>query len=50
MKTNPRGIWANFATCCTDCLRELTITNGRVNEHDCHPITLAQLRAALDAK
>ena len=50
MKTKPRGIWANFTTTCT-CGSELTITNGRVDYHDCRPPqpkTLADIRAALD--
>ena len=50
MKTKPRGIHANFTTTCT-CGRELTITNGRVEHHDCReperPVSLADIRAAL---
>ncbi len=49
MKTKPRGIHATFTTEC-QCGAELTVTNGRIDRHDCHPITLAQLRAALDSK
>ena len=53
MKTKPRGIHANFTTTCT-CGRELTITNGRVDPHDCReperPVTLEQIRAALERK
>jgi len=50
MKTRPRGIHATFTTECANCGGELTITSGRPDPHDCHPVTLAQLRAALDAK
>jgi hypothetical protein len=49
MKTKPKGIHANFATDC-QCGSELTVTNGRVDKHECErprPITLADLRAAL---
>lgn len=46
--TKPRGIHATFTTTCT-CGAELTVTNGRIDPHECErPITLAQLRAALD--
>lgn len=49
MKTRPRGIHANFATECAYCNGELTITNGRIDPHECaQPVTLADLRAALD--
>lgn len=50
MRTKPRGMWANFETTCT-CGGVLTITNGRVDPHDCReprPVTLADLRAALN--
>lgn len=52
MKTKPKGIHANFSTDCP-CGAELTVTNGRIDNHRCEPIkpiTLAQLRAALDAR
>jgi len=52
MKTKPKGIHANFRTDC-HCGAELTVTNGRIDQHQCResrPISLAQLRAALDAK
>ena len=48
MKTKPRGIHANFVTQCATCYCPMTVTNGRVDPHECHPISLAQLRAALD--
>ncbi|MDQ5861109.1 MAG: hypothetical protein M3536_02460 [Actinomycetota bacterium] len=50
MKTKPRGIWATFQTECAACQGELTVTNGREEWHDCHPISLAQLRAALGGR
>jgi len=49
MKTKPKGIHATFTTSC-ECGAELTVTNGRVDKHECErprPITLADLRAAL---
>ena len=51
MKTKPRGIHANFRTDCP-CGAELTVRNGRIDPHQCRekPVTLAQIRAALDAK
>lgn len=46
--TKPKGIHANFRTDCT-CGAELTVTGGRIDRHECErPITLAQLKAALD--
>jgi len=36
METKPRGIHANFTTTCITCRREMTITNGRPDEHHCH--------------
>jgi hypothetical protein len=50
MKTKPKGIHATFRTDCATCGSELTVTNGRVDRHECErprPITLADLRAAL---
>jgi hypothetical protein len=46
VKTKPKGIHATFATTC-ECGSTLTVTNGRPDPHECHPISLAQLRAAL---
>ena len=47
MKTKPRGIHANFVTTCT-CGRELTITNGRQDPHDCRErIPMAEFQDAL---
>jgi len=46
----PKGIHANFTTTCT-CGGDLTVTNGRIDHHDCRepqPKTLADIRAALD--
>ncbi len=37
MKTKPRGIHATFTTDC-QCGSELTVTNGRIDPHECHPI------------
>lgn len=51
MRTKPRGIHASFRFDCPACQQEATVTNGRVDPHDCQPdrpLTLAQLRAALD--
>lgn len=49
-RTKPRDEQLSFLTTCYRCRGELSISNGRVNLHDCepHPITLADLRAALD--
>lgn len=49
MKTKPRGIWANFRSTC-GCGGEITITNGRVDFHECERIagTLDEVLAALD--
>lgn len=46
MKTKARGIWATFATTCA-CGAELTITQGRVDHHECRPNSLADIRSAL---
>jgi len=52
-RTKPKGIHATFRTDC-GCGGELTVTNGRVDPHQCRiepaerPVTLAQIRAALD--
>lgn len=52
MKTKPKGIHATFATDCPTCGSELTVTNGRIDRHECErpqrPITLADIRAALE--
>ena len=51
MKTKARGIHANFAVDCPRCDGEFTVTNGRIDHHDCRepqPKTLADIRAALD--
>lgn len=51
MKTRPRGIHANFETSCPTCRTVITITNGRIDPHECaQPVTLADLRAALERK
>lgn len=50
-RTKPTGIHATFETCCWKCSGTVTVTNAKVDRHDCtepRPITLAQLRAALD--
>jgi hypothetical protein len=52
MKTKPKGIHANFRTDC-HCGAEITVSNGRVDSHNCerpHPITLADIRAALTTR
>lgn len=48
--TRPRGDQLSFLTTCYRCRGELSISNGRVDRHDCepNPITLADLGAALD--
>lgn len=51
--TKPRDEQLSFLTECVRCRGELTISNGRVNPHDCRdnePVTLSQIRAALDRK
>lgn len=35
MKTKPRGIHANFVTECVKCQDDLTVTNGRIEDHQC---------------
>jgi len=49
MKTKPRGIHANFTTECASCRGDLTVSNGRVEYHECRdkPVSLADIRAAL---
>jgi len=49
-RTKPRGEQLSFVTECVKCRGELSISNGRVDRHDCEPrpISLADLRAALD--
>ena len=47
MKTKPKGIHATFAVDCPHCLEEFTVSNGRVDYHECRPVTLEQIRAAL---
>ena len=51
MKTKPKGIHATFATEC-QCGAELTVTNGRIDFHECERITgtLDEVLAALDRK
>ena len=47
--TKPQGMWATFETTCHRCKGVLNVSNGRPEPHTCEqPITLAQLRAALD--
>lgn len=51
--TKPKGIHATFAFTCVTCGGECTVTNGKPDPHTCRidtdkPITLAQIRAALD--
>jgi len=54
MKTKPKGIHATFASECFKCADVITVTNGRIDPHQCRielterPVTLAQIRAALD--
>ena len=43
----PKGERANFDTECVKCRGVLTISNGRVDYHECRPVTLEQIRAAL---
>jgi len=54
VKTKPRGIHASFQTECVYCRGTLTISNGRIDHHDCReperPVTLEQIRAALERK
>ena len=52
MKTKPRGIHASFQTECVYCRGTLTITNGRVEHHDCERITgtLDEVLAALASR
>ena len=54
MKTKPRGIHANFVTTCVYCRGTLTITNGRIDNHDCReperPVSLADIRVALERR
>jgi hypothetical protein len=35
MKTKPRGIHANFTTTCHSCRGDLTVSNGRIEHHEC---------------
>jgi hypothetical protein len=48
MTTKPTGDQASFLATCHLCNGELTITKGRIDYHDCRPISLADIRAALD--
>lgn len=53
MNPKPRGIHATFQTECHRCTAEITVTNGRPDQHLCRPpkpVTLAQIRAALGPK
>jgi len=36
-RTKPRGEQLSFVTSCWKCAAELSITNGRVDRHDCEP-------------
>jgi hypothetical protein len=36
-KTKPRGEQLSFLTECHRCRADLTISNGRVDRHDCEP-------------
>jgi len=49
-RTRPRGDQLSFLTTCHRCNGELSITNGRVDKHECERLTgaLAELYAALD--
>ena len=49
MKTKPKGIHANFQSECFKCSGNITVTNGRVDPHECRdkPVSLADIRAAL---
>lgn len=51
-RTRPRGDQLSFLTECFKCRAEISISNGRVDRHDCEPkpTTLAQIRAALDKR
>ena len=49
-RTKPRGEQLSFVSECYRCQGELTISNGRVDRHDCRepqPISLADIRFAL---
>ena len=54
MKTKPKGIHATFESSCFKCADVITVSNGRIDPHQCRiepaerPVTLAQIRAALD--
>jgi len=48
MNTKPKGDQASFLATCHLCNGELTISNGRVDYHECRPVTLEQIRAALE--
>jgi hypothetical protein len=52
MKTKPRGIHANFITECAACRGDITISNGRLEHHECRdkPVSLADIRAALGSR
>lgn len=50
--TKPKGIHATFQTSC-ECGSELTVTNGRIDRHECErpqPKTLLEIRRALDER
>jgi len=40
-RTRPRGEQLSFLTECWKCAGELSITNGRVDRHDCGPRPIA---------
>ena len=53
MNIKPKGIHATFQSECWKCGDEITVSNGRVDNHDCRPPqpkTLAEIRAALDRR
>lgn len=48
MFTKPRGIHATFAVDCPRCDGEFTVTNGRVDFHECESPLIAALRKSLE--
>lgn len=36
MRTKPRGIHATFETDCERCGDIITVTNGKVSQHECY--------------
>lgn len=50
-RTKPRGIHANFQSECHLCGGEITVSNGRIDNHRCErPVTLEQIRDALQTR